>query len=367
MVYPSDLPGGAPFALNVKMENVYASSHDESGTQKIRNDFQFPQEANLFSAATFGKNFGAFGEITFEDTPDGRHRARHRARPVRHRQPVRPREPGPLPGGEVRPQPLRRVPGDVDHDGQRDRHHLHLQPDRDQRRHGALGGGRDRPARPRARDRDVRGGEAPLLLHGRRGPDDRGRGAQRRLRVNSQEGPLRAASTTSSGAWASTATPAASTLPAENWRERSLRVGRARLHRQRHRRALRRHRRDGHPLQDAGRPLQARGRLRLRLLRRPERLRRAPPRHGPPPAPRRGGPRARERGQPLLQRLVRPGGLRDPPALPGVPALRAPDPGRRGRPRRQVPEWQLHASWCAPTSRPCSSTGATSRTRRTTR
>ncbi len=70
-VFPSDLPGGAPFALNVKLANVYASSHDDTGTQKIKNDFQFPQEANLFAAGTLGANFGFLSEVTFSERPDG--------------------------------------------------------------------------------------------------------------------------------------------------------------------------------------------------------------------------------------------------------------------------------------------------------
>jgi hypothetical protein len=71
MVYPSDLPGVVPFALNVKMANLYASSHDDTGRQVVHNDFQFPQEANLFAAGTLGKNFAFFGELTYEESPDG--------------------------------------------------------------------------------------------------------------------------------------------------------------------------------------------------------------------------------------------------------------------------------------------------------
>lgn len=71
MVYPSDLPGGAPFALNMKLASLYSSSHDENGTQKIKNDFQFPQEANLFTAGTLGDRFGFFGELAFIEGPDG--------------------------------------------------------------------------------------------------------------------------------------------------------------------------------------------------------------------------------------------------------------------------------------------------------
>jgi hypothetical protein len=71
MVYPSDLPSNVPFALNTKMENIYSSSQDDTGHSVIHNDFQFPQEVNLFSAGTLGKTFGFFGELTWEERPDG--------------------------------------------------------------------------------------------------------------------------------------------------------------------------------------------------------------------------------------------------------------------------------------------------------
>src|SRR5450756_3178771 len=54
MVYTSSLPGNVPFALNVKMASLYASSHAETGKTIIHNDFQFPQEANLFAAGKLG-------------------------------------------------------------------------------------------------------------------------------------------------------------------------------------------------------------------------------------------------------------------------------------------------------------------------
>jgi hypothetical protein len=66
-VYPSDLPGNAPVAINIKMANLYASSHDNGSVNITHNDFQFPQEANLFTAGTLGKKFSFFGELTFED------------------------------------------------------------------------------------------------------------------------------------------------------------------------------------------------------------------------------------------------------------------------------------------------------------
>ena len=40
-VYPSTLPGNVPFALNVNMASVYASSHDASGTRSSTTTFSF--------------------------------------------------------------------------------------------------------------------------------------------------------------------------------------------------------------------------------------------------------------------------------------------------------------------------------------
>ena len=71
MVYPSTLPGDAPLALNVKMANIYASSHDDTGNTIVHNDFQFPQEVNLFGAGTLGNSFSFFGELTYAENPDG--------------------------------------------------------------------------------------------------------------------------------------------------------------------------------------------------------------------------------------------------------------------------------------------------------
>jgi hypothetical protein len=65
------LPGNVPFALNVNMASVYASSHDETGRTITHNDFQFPQEVNLFAAGTLGKQFSFFGEVAYEEEPDG--------------------------------------------------------------------------------------------------------------------------------------------------------------------------------------------------------------------------------------------------------------------------------------------------------
>jgi hypothetical protein len=70
-IYPSDLPGQVPLALNIKMASVYASSNDQNGRQITHNDFQFPQEANLFAAGTLGDHISFLSEVTWAENPDG--------------------------------------------------------------------------------------------------------------------------------------------------------------------------------------------------------------------------------------------------------------------------------------------------------
>lgn len=70
-IYPSDIPGHVPLAMNIKMASVYASSLDATGHQVTHNDFQFPQEANLFTGGTLGDHMGFFGEVTWSERPDG--------------------------------------------------------------------------------------------------------------------------------------------------------------------------------------------------------------------------------------------------------------------------------------------------------
>ncbi|MGZ7080870.1 MAG: hypothetical protein ACXVJT_15760 [Thermoanaerobaculia bacterium] len=70
-IYPSDLPGQVPLALNVKMASVYGSSLDENGHSITHNDFQFPQEANLFAGGTLGEHISFLGEVTWGENADG--------------------------------------------------------------------------------------------------------------------------------------------------------------------------------------------------------------------------------------------------------------------------------------------------------
>ncbi len=70
-IYPSDIPGHVPLAMNVKMASIYASTLDQNGRSVTKNDFQFPQEANLLTGGTLGEHMSFFGEVTWQERPDG--------------------------------------------------------------------------------------------------------------------------------------------------------------------------------------------------------------------------------------------------------------------------------------------------------
>ena len=71
-VWPNELPGNAPLAVNVKMASIYSSSSDASGNKTIvHNDFQFPQEVNLFAAGTLGEHMSFMAELTHAENSDG--------------------------------------------------------------------------------------------------------------------------------------------------------------------------------------------------------------------------------------------------------------------------------------------------------
>lgn len=71
-VWPNELPGNAPLAVNVKMESVYNAATDASGNKTVvHNDFQFPQEVNLFAAGTLGEHMSFMAELTHAENSDG--------------------------------------------------------------------------------------------------------------------------------------------------------------------------------------------------------------------------------------------------------------------------------------------------------
>ncbi len=71
-IWPSDLPSTVPLAVNIKFADVSTSTRNEDGTvTSVKNDLQFPQEVNLFAAGTLGDRVSFFGEVTFAENPDG--------------------------------------------------------------------------------------------------------------------------------------------------------------------------------------------------------------------------------------------------------------------------------------------------------
>jgi hypothetical protein len=70
-IWPSHIPGHVPLAINIKFADVNTSSLEDDGSvAKIKNDFQFPQEVNIFGAGTLGDHFSFFSELTFGVSPD---------------------------------------------------------------------------------------------------------------------------------------------------------------------------------------------------------------------------------------------------------------------------------------------------------
>jgi len=70
-IWPGELPGGVPLALNIKFAWVNTSTLNPDGTvTSVKNDLQFPQEANIFGAGTLGDHVSFFGEVTFGENPD---------------------------------------------------------------------------------------------------------------------------------------------------------------------------------------------------------------------------------------------------------------------------------------------------------
>jgi hypothetical protein len=71
-IWPGSISPSVPLAVNVKMADVNTSTvNDEGGVDSVRNDFQFPQELNIFGAGTLGDTVSYFTEATFGQEPDG--------------------------------------------------------------------------------------------------------------------------------------------------------------------------------------------------------------------------------------------------------------------------------------------------------
>jgi len=71
-VWPGEISSAVPLAVNIKMADVNTSSLNEDGTTaSVKNDFQFPQEANIFAGGTLGDHISYFSEVTFGQSGDG--------------------------------------------------------------------------------------------------------------------------------------------------------------------------------------------------------------------------------------------------------------------------------------------------------
>lgn len=70
-VWPGEVPSAVPLAVNVKFADVSTSALNADGSvTTVRNDFQFPQEVNLFGAGTLGDHVSYLVEATFSENPD---------------------------------------------------------------------------------------------------------------------------------------------------------------------------------------------------------------------------------------------------------------------------------------------------------
>ncbi|HVB38381.1 MAG TPA: hypothetical protein VND92_07580 [Vicinamibacterales bacterium] len=71
-IWPGEIPSAVPLAVIVKFGDVSNSTLNPDGSvTTINNDFQFPQELNVFGAGTLGDHVSFYGEITFAQNPDG--------------------------------------------------------------------------------------------------------------------------------------------------------------------------------------------------------------------------------------------------------------------------------------------------------
>ncbi len=70
-VWPGEISSAVPLALNVKFAYVNTSALNGDGSTATSNhDFQFPQELNMFAAGTLGDHISYLAEVTFVENPD---------------------------------------------------------------------------------------------------------------------------------------------------------------------------------------------------------------------------------------------------------------------------------------------------------
>jgi hypothetical protein len=71
-VWPGEIPGAVPLAVNITLADVNTSTlNDDGSVTSVKNDLQFPQEVNIFGAGTLGDHVSFFSEVTFGENSDG--------------------------------------------------------------------------------------------------------------------------------------------------------------------------------------------------------------------------------------------------------------------------------------------------------
>jgi hypothetical protein len=71
-IWPGEISSSVPLAVNLKLADVSTSTlNDDGSVTSVKNDFQFPQEANIFGAGTLGDHVSYLAEVTFGENADG--------------------------------------------------------------------------------------------------------------------------------------------------------------------------------------------------------------------------------------------------------------------------------------------------------
>ncbi len=70
-IWPGEISSSVPLAVNVKFADVNTSTlNDDGSVTTVRNDLQFPQELNVFGAGTLGEHLSYLSEVTFSENSD---------------------------------------------------------------------------------------------------------------------------------------------------------------------------------------------------------------------------------------------------------------------------------------------------------
>jgi hypothetical protein len=70
-VWPSDIPGTVPLAVDVRLSSV--TSHDAEHDETVKSDFRFPESVALLGAGTLGETLSFLTEIEAENEPADEH------------------------------------------------------------------------------------------------------------------------------------------------------------------------------------------------------------------------------------------------------------------------------------------------------